>query len=547
MDIRDILDGQVRQNIVLDCLKEKQQKLEDAFLTTKLAAPLEQPVWESRSSRGPQAEVELQVANPSPRARSKESQHTGDGSVTHAGPGPIKSAHEAATEEVKALKLHRKRPGWSSVQRSGSMGSNRERTKLQRVVESPQFDSICALVIVLNSISIGASVQHITMHNREHWASVAIGYFCSAFFFVELLMRAGSEGRMFFFSDDKFWNTFDLILVINSIVDLILTLSGNDPGSLGSGARIIRMLRIVRIIRVFRFFRELNLLAATIVDSVMSLFWAMVLCGLIMYVFSITITRGAYDYILTHELGPDSPMKIYFGSLQSTVYTLARAMLQGQGWGEITDELLQLNPLFPTLFLFYLAFAVLAMANIITGVFCDNVRQVAQTERTFIAAKEMEVKERYTREMQELFGEIDDDGSGTLNWSEFEAFFKDPRVQGYFKAIEVDASDTRRLWRLLDSDNSGEVGIDEFLSGCIKFKGHAMSIDVYTILQECKKLSKTLSSMEKCMHRVSPISTRIHAPVVAVGHEGVSWDSKTWEVDEAELAAQHPISADAKR
>eukprot|EP00404_Azadinium_spinosum_P029503 CAMPEP_0180559590 /NCGR_PEP_ID=MMETSP1037_2-20121125/2378_1 /TAXON_ID=632150 /ORGANISM="Azadinium spinosum, Strain 3D9" /LENGTH=264 /DNA_ID=CAMNT_0022576073 /DNA_START=14 /DNA_END=808 /DNA_ORIENTATION=- len=236
-----------------------------------------------------------------------------------------------------------------------------------------------------------------------------------------------------------------------------------------------------------------------------------------MYVFSITITRGALEFLVENGAEAGSAIQTMFGSLHLTIYTLAKAMLQGQDWGEISDALFELSPVFPLFFFVYLAFSILAMANIITGVFCDNVREVAKTERGFIASKEVEIKERYINEMQELFNEIDHDRSGNLNWDEFETFFEDQRVQCYFKAIGIDASDVERLWRLLDMDMSGEIGIDEFLTGCLKFKGPAMSVDTYSIMQECKRLSKTMSTMESLMHRIARSINMCYANAVASG------------------------------
>merc|ERR1712190_23340 len=101
------------------------------------------------------------------------------------------------------------------------------------------------------------------------------------------------------------------------------------------------------------------------------------------------------------------------------------------------------------LFFFYIAFTILAVLNIITGVFVDNAVETAKTQREFLVQKEMELKERYVSEMRSLFLEIDDDGSGSVTLDEIQEYFEDPRVQSYFQALGLDTHDSERLFKLI--------------------------------------------------------------------------------------------------
>mmetsp|Transcript_1783 Transcript_1783/g.3931 ORF Transcript_1783/g.3931 Transcript_1783/m.3931 type:complete len:618 (+) Transcript_1783:55-1908(+) len=428
---------------------------------------------------------------------------------------PLQTPAQAAAEEIKADKKKKKaqknqpqKPKTLDKEhRSSSIITTHDqneiaKTRLQLIVEHPMFDSICAVVIMLNSLSIGASVQYVAVYGEEPLFFLVFGKLCAAYYFVELSLRCGSHrGRLkafFITSEDRHWNIFDLVLVLNSVVDVLMTvIFGHEVQSVGSGMRILRMLRIVRIFRVFRFCQELALLAATIVGSMMSLMWAIVLLFLIIYVFGISLTRGATEYILVHGLGADTfLLNERFGTLPTTFYTLWKSMLNGQDWGEVSDQLFQLHWAFPCIFFLYIAVTILAMANVITGVFVDNVYQTAQVERALTAEKEMEIKERYINDLRELFGEMDGDCSGTVTWEEFEEYLEDERVQMYFHALQIDASDTQRLFKLIDTHGSGEVDIENFLQGCIRLKGQARSIDVHIVLDECKKLSKSVASIE---------------------------------------------------
>merc|ERR1712087_954081 len=169
----------------------------------------------------------------------------------------------------------------------------------------------------------------------------------------------------------------------------------------------------------FRFFRELSLLALMIVDSMKSLMWALLMLAIIIYVFAICFTSQATDHIQGHKKmkAEDtyylSEVQRQYGSLGRTIYTLVQSMLAGVSWGVCSDALLQVGPFSGALFFFYVAFTILAVMNIITGVFVDNAVETARSQRDFLIQKEMELREKYASEMRVLFAEMDQDGSGT--------------------------------------------------------------------------------------------------------------------------------------
>mmetsp|Transcript_118861 Transcript_118861/g.222189 ORF Transcript_118861/g.222189 Transcript_118861/m.222189 type:complete len:91 (-) Transcript_118861:130-402(-) len=49
------------------------------------------------------------------------------------------------------------------------------------------------------------------------------------------------------------------------------------------------------------------------------------------------------------------------------------------------------------------------------------------------------------------------------------------------------------LFKLLDIDGSGAVGIEEFVIGCMRLKGSAKSIDLATLMYENKRMVEQAS------------------------------------------------------
>lgn len=376
-----------------------------------------------------------------------------------------------------------------------------------RIVCNPVFDAICAFMIICNSALIGYTVEWLTTHPKEEAWSIIVGHLCSLFFFVELIMRMTVKGRFYFFGEDKMWNVFDFSLVAFSVVEFIMDITNIGSSSVGSNIKTIKMLRIVRIFRVFRFFRELSLLAIMIADSIRSLMWALVMLAIIIYVFAICFTSSASEYLNVRD--PEYTQAVTktvhtrFGSLPRTVYSLLLSMLNGISWEAVSDPLMHINGFVTALFFFYVAFTMLAVLNIITGVFVDNAVETARTQRDFLVEKEMELRERYIMELHDIFEEMDTDGSGTLSLDEIKAFLNDLRVQSYFQALGLDTHDTERLFRLIDDDASGEVAVQEFLDGCLRLKGEARSIDVHAVMYDCKELMRVVEDVHQMVWDLS--------------------------------------------
>mmetsp|Transcript_101141 Transcript_101141/g.286625 ORF Transcript_101141/g.286625 Transcript_101141/m.286625 type:complete len:641 (-) Transcript_101141:106-2028(-) len=428
---------------------------------------------------------------------------------------PLSRLSQRGLEEARRISMamdQYRRPAEKRLSESGKRRSRRdsvkEQTLIQRIVENQLFDGMCAAMILFSSIIVGLSVEHMTSHAEEtlwhRWTS----HVCSLFFLVELIMRMWGQGTRYWFGENRNWNMFDVALVIFSIVDFVLERVNGGGTTVASGMKVVKMLRIVRVFRVFRFFRELNLLALMIVDSTRSLVWAILMLAIIIYVFAIYFTSQATEHLKSQAgvqgdipIARLSEVERQFGSLGKTVYSLVQTMMGGISWGVLCDALIGINWLAGVLFLFYVAFTILAVMNIITGVFVDNAVETARTQRDFLIQKEMELKEKYVHEMRDLFMEMDREGCGTIGLQDITECLEDPRVQGYFAALGLDPSDTERLFNLIDNDGSGDVDVGEFLEGCVRLKGNARSIDIYTLMHDMKSLENKVDIIAAEMMR----------------------------------------------
>merc|ERR1719410_2607233 len=78
------------------------------------------------------------------------------------------------------------------------------------------------------------------------------------------------------------------------MIAVIENVASNETGGISS-LRVLkglRIFRVLRVIRVLRFFRDLRMMACSIMQSLGSLCWAMLLLLVIMYLFTALFMQG---------------------------------------------------------------------------------------------------------------------------------------------------------------------------------------------------------------------------------------------------------------
>ena len=74
-------------------------------------------------------------------------------------------------------------------------------------------------------------------------------------------------------------------------------------------------------------------------------------------------------------------------------------------------------------------------------------------------------------------------------------------MKEYLSFIDVDPSDAKDLYQLLDVENSGAVPAEEFLGGCMRLRGNARSLDLSLMMHENMCFQKKSKKHFKLMDR----------------------------------------------
>jgi hypothetical protein len=319
-------------------------------------------------------------------------------------------------------------------------------------------------------------------------------------------MKVGAR-KLFVYSEERTWAWLDIVVVLGGVLELSsdivwLTSSDGTQALQNSGVfRNVRLLRIVRITRAFRLQRIIRFISAlkTLVYSIMvtlkSLMWAMILLLIIVYVFGLAFTMEAVDLIESSlDSGEElSPVVAHaWGTLDRSMFTLYKAISGGVSWGEPLDPLQATSIIPATLFSIYIAFTYFAVLNVVTGVFCSSALETTQRNPDLVAKTLVEKRKESTKLLRNLFGAIDDDDSGIITTDELEFIGNNDMVRAYFQTLDIDFRDAWALFKLIDTDKTGSVKLDDFLMGCEQLRGGATNVHIAEIACDVKKLGKRL-------------------------------------------------------
>ncbi|CAE7247584.1 scn4ab [Symbiodinium natans] len=364
-----------------------------------------------------------------------------------------------------------------------------------RIVGSPLFDIIFACLILTNAVFIGVEVQYGLDNGEDHWVFQAGRNIYTVLFSFELFVRLGAQRKDFFCGEDRRWNCLDSVIVFASWwevaveIQLLLSPDGTDSTFAGiTGIRTLRIIRITRLVkvarlaRVLRFVMALRTLTQSILYTLKSLIWAMVLLLLIVYSFGILFTQVVNDAFESEEVNLsefEREMGLrYFGNLWRAMTALYMSIAGGVSWEQVLDPLQAISWVWVLMYIFYIAFSSLAVLNVVTGVFCQSAIESAQSDHDMVIQSILNNKEAHIEKIKMLFTEIDAAESGVITFQMFQERIMSQEVKTYFESIDLDVWDAWTFFKLLDMDAGGAVEIEEFLLGCLRLRGNAKAMDI---------------------------------------------------------------------
>jgi len=265
-----------------------------------------------------------------------------------------------------------------------------------RIVRSSRFEVLVCSVVVLNAILLGIEA-HVEVSVRRPdrpkvFDNLEITFFI--FFVIEAAMRIYAVRWTFFTGPARYFNVLDLSILFLQMVQFIsaqfMMRSQHKHSVIGalSALHTLKLIRLVRIARILRQVRELRGLIISILISLRSLLWTFTLLALMIYVFSIFITRLVAETLTNiarsdfHDPKNEEALLKYYGGLGQTMFSMFEALFGGQDWDVLVRPLMEeVSGSIALLYVFYIGFSTLALLNVVTGVFVDNVLECNKKDK----------------------------------------------------------------------------------------------------------------------------------------------------------------------
>lgn len=414
--------------------------------------------------------------------------------------------------------------GWASNFRKmpreleGEYGCKQTGPKLlQAVVGHPAFDITSGCLIIANALVSGFTQDYMARHRTldPPWFLDMAGMICLGGFLLELFMRFVASGPFYFFCAGHLWNYFDFIVVG---ADVVIELIRVFTRSVASGAghvelmrvlRVVRIARAMRVLRLLRVFKALRLMVLSILRSGAVLLWSMVMLFVVVYVFATYFLAVVTEHLSNNENSTrdfDVFLTEHFGSLPQSINILFMSISGGVDWSIVADSLAHVTETNRLVMVFFVFFTMFALMNIITGIFVEFAVSSAHNDKDEVIAEEISLQTHSTKELLRLFKLADCNDDGTISSAEFLKVMERPEVRAIFARMDVEVSKAFGIFKLLDKESKDALTPEEFVTGVIRLKGNAKTIDLVTLMHENKKIIKmikcTTDAMDDCLQRV---------------------------------------------
>lgn len=349
------------------------------------------------------------------------------------------------------------------------------------------LQTVSGFMVLLNAVCIGLETNHrLQVSGALPTYLIVVDFLFCVFFVIEIALRLQGQCCHFFCGEDKWWNWFDFLVVALQVVDVISTYFSVAEGS-WSSLRLLRLFRIIRMVRVLHLFEELHFIVSSLTKTLSVVFWFCVLLLLLVYLFTVLLLELLLE---THEetlqqhdgkLQPDQ-LRYWFGSVPRTIITMFESIAGGVSWDECLNLLFEnTSPYACIVFIIYIVVTMLAVLNMLTGLFVDRSTRIVQEERDMhIAAKIHNALFKNNSQAREI------------DLLTFREVVRDDAMLDYMEELGLNSNECDDLFHLLDDDNSGSLTSGEIVDGCLRLRGQASALNLALVMRELKMVKALL-------------------------------------------------------
>jgi hypothetical protein len=379
---------------------------------------------------------------------------------------------------------------------------------ISSIVEDEKFELLLTGLIVANAvvmtfvsqysgIQVGYDLQYpgSASEAKKAWPAADIifsilDWSFGIAFLVEALLKLSCFGSDYLIGGwHSAWNWLDVVCVIAFLFEKVA--SAVLPFD-SQGLRLLRLMRLFRLLRVLRAVEALDVLyvmATAIKGMGRILAWAVVLLAMLLATCALFLSQLLHATYFKNAVAasmsqPDlethQEMFKYFGTFTRCLLSMFELTLAN--WPPVTRLLVEhVSEWFTLMCLLHKLTIGFAVIGVINGVILQETFKVAATDDVIMVRQKRRMAQVTRQKMTKLFTVLDTTGDGDLEFDEFELIAQDPEVKTWLASMDIETDDLATLFKLLDSDGSGSINVEEMLERIPRVKGAARSIDVLAL------------------------------------------------------------------
>jgi len=390
---------------------------------------------------------------------------------------------------------------------------NNWRLLLKDTVKSGRFDMVMGVIILISIVVIFMQIEweaHLTSYNLnlrdndggyEASKSAFFGLevmFC-IIFAVELLLRLWVHGLQYCM---EFLNACDVVVVLVTCVDiLVLTplerLSGDTIARLMRVVRVLRVLRVLKVLRLMQKFQELKVILRTLSSSVTSVVWSMLLVAFMVVSSALCIVMLTQGFVHDEAAEMEQRQWVFehYGSAWRASWTMLEATFTTAWPSKARPLITDVSPWFAIFWLLYVIVVNFTVIRVISALFLKQTLAIANLDAERQGVEKMKERGTFAEKIRQIFVHADSSGDGYLSRSEFDAMMEDAKVLELLDNLEIEAHEVTMLYTML-CDDDGTVDYEEFLTGALKMKNNARTLDIVQVLHQNLVLKKAIERLE---------------------------------------------------
>jgi hypothetical protein len=374
---------------------------------------------------------------------------------------------------------------------------------VSRLVDSFVFEAASNILIILNCVYMWVSADWDIMNVSSPEAQPPdqleqIELAFTVAYTVEFLMKL-ARFRLYYFYDSSWkYNWLELTLLVLSYVFLAAE-SGNNLGWLRM-LRVLKLAKAFRIIRLMGAMKSLKAMLSSLLNTLSTLFWSAFMMFVCLFFFSLIIVIRVTSYLKGEEVDPEVEDELLanFGGIWRAILTLGNVSTGGDGWLGYYDLLEPTGWVNQTILLMCVAFLMIALLNVILGIFVDQAMSVWSSNKEDAVFQYVDEQQEIASNIRALCQEFEDEVSDSFTQDVWDAAIKKGSIQAFLNLVGLSVHNTLDIFdALLLSGEDGVVYIDEFVQGCMRMKGTASACDMMVVLHEVQAIRKLLESSKQ--------------------------------------------------